>query len=175
MKSSLFFLIALTALAGCASRPPVVAAKAVDLPRYMGDWFVIANIPYWGEKDCFSSLERYRLQPDGLVDTQFMARKRSFDGPEYLVKSVARVTDRENNSRWDVLFLGGLIKVKLIILHVAPDYRFAVVTTPDRKLAWIFSRKTSLSARDYESAVNILKTSGIDTSRLMLVPQKPAL
>lgn len=139
----------------------------------MGDWYVIANIPYWGEKNCYGSLERYRLLPDGLIDTRFIARKGGFYGRKYLVKSVARVTDPVNNSQWEVLFLGGIFKVRLTILDVAPDYRYAVVVTPDRKLAWIFSRKPTLSPGDYAAAVEVLKANDIKVERLELVPQVP--
>lgn len=166
-------LLLLAALTGCATRPPVVPAPAVDLPRYMGDWFVIANIPYWAEKDCYGSIERYRLQPDGLIDTTFLANKGGFKGKEIKAKSVARVTDKQTNARWQVLFLGGLIKVPLVILDVTPDYRSAVVVTPDRKLAWIFHRDRVMPARDYEAAVAVLKAGGIDVSRLARVPQVP--
>jgi len=166
-------LLLLALLTGCASRPPVVPAPAVDLPRYMGDWFVIANIPYWAEKDCYGSIERYRLQSDGLIDTTFLARKGGFQGKQFEAKSVARVTDKQSNARWQVLFLGGLIKVPLVILDVTPDYRSAVVVTPDRKLAWIFLRDPVMPARDYEAAVAVLKAGGIDVSRLVRVPQVP--
>ena len=46
-------------LAACASTPknpnpradvPVKLAKIDDLPRYMGKWYVIAEIPWFGEK-----------------------------------------------------------------------------------------------------------------------------
>jgi apolipoprotein D and lipocalin family protein len=30
---------------GCAAKPPFKAVDYVDLPRFMGDWWVIAQIP----------------------------------------------------------------------------------------------------------------------------------
>jgi len=166
-------LILLAALTGCATRPAVVPAPSVDLPRYMGDWYVIANIPYWAEKNCYGSIERYRLQPDGLIDTTFLASKGGFQGKKIAAKSVAKVTDKRTNAQWQVLFLGGLIKVPLVILDVTPDYRSAVVVTPDRKLAWIFHREPVMPARDYQAAVEVLKASAIKVDRLALVPQVP--
>lgn len=166
-----FLFLALAALAGCAS--PVVPVTGLDLQRYMGDWHVIANIPYFGEKDCYGSIERYRLLEDGRIDTRFIARKGSFYGRKYLVKSIARVVDKTNNSTWDVLFLGELIKVRLVILDVAPDYRYAVVATPDRRLAWIFCRKPAMPQRDYDAAVEVLETNRINTRKLAPVRQVP--
>ena len=42
-----FLLVAVLLLAGCQStqHPPLALASSVDLARFMGDWYVIANIP----------------------------------------------------------------------------------------------------------------------------------
>ncbi len=58
------------AVAGCASStqkvPAVpVASRAevqVDLPRYMGRWYVIANIPYSAEAGKVGAYTEYRLR-----------------------------------------------------------------------------------------------------------------
>ena len=36
--------------------------KQVDLDRFMGDWYVIANIPTFIEKDAYNAIETYRLE-----------------------------------------------------------------------------------------------------------------
>src|SRR5690349_10889824 len=65
----LFVAAALLALSGCASMGlnsgprPLRPVPYVDLPRYMGGWYVIANIPYFAEKDCHDSVEGYVLRP----------------------------------------------------------------------------------------------------------------
>ena len=54
---------------GCSSvKDPLRTVSHVDLPRYMGDWYVIANIPYFAEKNCYDSIESYALRPDGAID-----------------------------------------------------------------------------------------------------------
>ena len=49
----------LTAIvAGCASTQPAITPVAsVDLPRFMGDWYVIAQIPTYIERKAFDSVE----------------------------------------------------------------------------------------------------------------------
>ena len=42
---SLFMPVVLLVLAACSSLPPIRTATAVDLERFMGDWYVIVNIP----------------------------------------------------------------------------------------------------------------------------------
>jgi apolipoprotein D and lipocalin family protein len=158
---------------GCASAPKnaVRPAPYVDLARFMGDWFVIANIPYFAEKDCYNSLESYRLTPEGKVDTVFTARRGSFDGPLVKAGNVATIDDPGTNARWTANFLGGLVRVRLVVLHVAPDYRYAVLATPDGNLAWIFACTSTLSENDYRSAVVVLQQNGVAIEKLAKVPQ----
>mgnify|MGYP006197199023 CR=1 FL=1 len=55
-------------LSGCQSmddHPPLRLAENVDLQRFMGDWYVIANIPTFIEKGAHNAVESYRLAPDG--------------------------------------------------------------------------------------------------------------
>ena len=175
MKPLLVFLLT-AAISACATRQPIShpapqPAAQVDLQRYMGDWFVVANIPYWAERDCYGSIERYLLLPDGQIKTTFLAHKGGFDGKLMEVKSKARVLNPPNNARWQVAFLGGLAKVRMTILSVAPDYRYAVVATPDRSKAWILSRTRTLPTADYEAAAEVLRKNGIAPSLLRPVPQ----
>src|SRR5688572_24250988 len=68
----LLCLIYAAFLIGCASsKPPLRTVTHVDLPKYMGDWRVIANIPYFAEKDCIDSIESYALRPDGRIANSF--------------------------------------------------------------------------------------------------------
>lgn len=177
MKPLLVLSLAVAALCSCVVRPqpgPALRPAAqVNLDRYMGDWFVVANIPYWAERDCYGSIERYLLLPDGRIKTTFLAHKGGFDGKLFTAKSTARVINPPNNAEWQVAFLGGLAKVPMTILSVAPDYRYAVVATPDRSKAWILSRTRTLPSADYDAAAEVLRKNGIAPSLLRSVPQVP--
>ena len=48
-------------LARAASR--LETAPQVDLPRFMGDWYVIASIPTRFERNIYNAIERYDLRP----------------------------------------------------------------------------------------------------------------
>ena len=57
---------------GCASAKPTIApVEAVDLPRFMGDWYVIAHIPSKQERDAYDAVESYRLDADGRIRTTY--------------------------------------------------------------------------------------------------------
>ena len=61
--------------------PPVTLVQHVDLPRFMGDWYVIANIPTFLEKGAHGAMESYRQDADGAIATTFTFRADAFDGP----------------------------------------------------------------------------------------------
>ncbi len=66
----------------------------------MGGWFVIANIPYFAEKDCFDSVEGYALRADGRIDNKFACRESSFDSPmQPKLKTIATVYDTKSQRR----------------------------------------------------------------------------
>lgn len=81
---SLLPLLALSLFgSGCSSTDtrPLPRPPSVDVPRFMGDWYVIAHIPSWPEREAFDAVESYALKPDGRIQTTFTYRKGSFDAP----------------------------------------------------------------------------------------------
>ena len=61
---------------GCSTQKPMPAVDYVDLKRFMGDWYVIANIPTFVEKNAFNPVESYRLNDDGTIATKFTFKDR---------------------------------------------------------------------------------------------------
>jgi apolipoprotein D and lipocalin family protein len=112
---------------------PLKPVPEVDLARYMGDWYVIANIPYFAEKNCFDSIESYALRADGDIDNWFTCRKHSFDAPmKRRATARAVVDDPVSNARWHVKFFK-IISVKYVILELDRNYQWVVVGHPSRK------------------------------------------
>ena len=65
--------VAALLIAGCAvsPTPKIPPAPQVDLQRFMGDWYVIGNIPTRPERNAFNAVESYSLNPDGSIDPGF--------------------------------------------------------------------------------------------------------
>jgi apolipoprotein D and lipocalin family protein len=103
--SALILVTVMVVATGCASvDEPLRTVPHVDLPRYMGDWYVIGEIPYFAEKDCIDSIESYALRPDGDIDNWFTCRKKTFDAPmKRKVTTVAKVKDKTTNAEWRVI------------------------------------------------------------------------
>src|SRR5690349_11444018 len=82
MNKKLVLILFAGAWLGCsaARHPPIHTMAHVDLERFMGDWYVIANIPTSTEKDAYNAVESYRLDADGSIATTFTFRRGSFEG-----------------------------------------------------------------------------------------------
>jgi len=169
-------IAALASLAlGCASmKQPLQTVPHVNLSRYMGDWYVIANIPYFAEKNCYDSIESYALRTDGKIDNWFQCRKKSFDAPlERKATALATVEDTSSNAVWSVRFFG-FISVKYLILDLDSNYQWVAVGHPSRRYGWIMSRSKTLDEATYQAILGRLAAQGYDTSKFKKVPQQPA-
>ncbi len=63
-------LASLMLLCGCmtTSKPaPLRTVNHVDLPRFMGDWYVIGTIPWMVEKNNVGTMDIYKMRPDGRI------------------------------------------------------------------------------------------------------------
>lgn len=175
----LLLLPALLILSACSSMkksadlPPLKPVAHVDLPRYMGDWFVYSHIPYALEKGKVGTLDRYALRPDGKIDNIFLFRKGSLDAPLQSWNGIAWVTDKTTNAEWRVQFVWPL-RVPYLIIDLDKDYQWSVIGYPNRKLAWVLSRQPTLDPETYTGILKRLAAQGYDTSLLKLVPQLPA-
>jgi apolipoprotein D and lipocalin family protein len=168
-------LLLAAALAGCSSapQPPLALAGKVDLPRFMGDWYVIASIPTFLEKEAWDAVESYRLAPDGRIETTFTFRAGGFEGERKRYAPRATVADPASNAVWRMQFLWPF-EADFRIVHVAPDYSRTVIGREKRDHAWIMARSPSLPDADYEALVALLRAQGYDTSKLRKVPQRPS-
>lgn len=158
---------------GCASvKQPLRTVPHVDIPRYMGDWYVIGEIPYFAEKGCVDSIESYALRADGNIDNWFTCRKKSFDAPmKRKVTTIAKITDKTSNAVWSVKFFK-VISVKYLVLDLDPDYQWVAVGHPSRNYGWIMARSKTLAEPTYQAILNRLGDQGYDTSKFEKVPQQ---
>ncbi len=167
----LLFFAAL--ISGCATQTaPLRTVQHVDLKRYMGDWRVISNIPYFAEKGRVDSVESYALRPDGRIDNWFVSRKGTFAAPQQRVDALAWVHNRETNAEWRVRFLG-FVTVEYLIIDLDPQYRWTVVGHPSRNYGWIMARGKTLPEKTRGEIMARLVAQGYDPARFVMVPQIP--
>jgi apolipoprotein D and lipocalin family protein len=169
----ILFAVAALALAGCSSvpRPPVPVVQYVDLERFMGDWYVIASIPTYIERDAWNAVESYKLDPDGTVATTFTFRAGGYDGPERRYTPRGFVVDRTSNAVWGMQFVWP-IKADYRIAYLSDDYGQTVIARDARDYVWIMARSPQLSEADYARLTGFVADMGYDLSKLRTVPQR---
>lgn len=168
-------LVLLTAQ-GCAMlgpTKPLPTVDRVDLDRYMGQWYVIANIPYFGERGNVAGRAIYRPREDGRMDDIYIYRKGSFEAPEEQMEGVAWVVDTDSNAQWKVRFYWPL-SFGYYIVGLDEDYQWSMVGHPTRNYAWIMAREPVMDEDLYQSLLERFETLGYDASRLLKVPQQPS-
>lgn len=160
-----------TGLTACASRPPTIAPVAdVDVKRFMGDWYVIASIPTWIERNAFNARESYALRADGKIQTTFEYRDGSFEAPVKTMRPVGRVRPGTQGAVWGMEFVWP-IEAEYVIVDLDPDYRLTIIGRSERDYAWIMARAPQISEQDYAAAVRRLEALGYSTQKLRKVPQ----
>ncbi len=172
MRTTLLAAAALV-LAGCQSvpHPPIALAKQVDLQRFMGDWYVIANIPTFLEKGAHNAVESYRLAEDGTIETTFTFRAGSFDGEPKRYTPRGFVIDRASNAVWGMQFLWP-IKADFRIIYLTDDYSQTVIGREKRDYVWIMARTPTIPEADYQGILAFLAAQGYDIRRIEKVPQR---
>jgi apolipoprotein D and lipocalin family protein len=171
LNSTLISLCAL--LGGCASHglPPVATVPQVDLPRFMGDWYVIACIPTAIETQAYNAIESYRLDEDGTIDTTFTFRKGGFDGPKKEYNPRGFVVENSGNALWGMQFILP-IKADFRIAWLAPDYSSTVIARNARDYVWIMARTPTISDEHYKELTTFVESLGYDLKKLRKVPQQ---
>jgi apolipoprotein D and lipocalin family protein len=152
--------------------PPLDSVSEVDLTRYVGTWYEIANFPQWFQRGCTGTTATYALRDDGEIDVLNQCREDSLDGEIRSKLGRARITDRTTNSELQVSFFRPFWGDYWII-ELDEDYQYAVVGHPGRDYLWILSRTPTMVDSTYRGILERLETRGYDISRLVVTQQSP--
>lgn len=155
----------------CRQGPPIRMAEQVNLDLFMGDWYVIANIPTFIEKGAHNAVESYIRTSDRVIDTRFSFNKDSFTGPKKEYNPTGFVTDDPSNAKWKMQFLWPF-KSEYIIVYVDPAYEYTIIGRTKRDYVWIMAREPHVSARELERLIQTAVEEGYDRSLIQLVPQQ---
>lgn len=151
-------------------------APSVDLERYLGTWYEIARLPMRHEPPDYRDITAtYALQEDGKV----RVANRAIDGEGEPQESVGEATPvrGSHNSKLEVSFLpDGLrwipfTKGDYWILRVDPDYRVALVGSPDRKYLWLLAREPRIDSATRLEFLATAQARGFELDELIDTPQ----
>ena len=164
--------LTVTACAGVEHRDSLPTVASVNLARYAGTWYEIARLPMWFQRHCVDSKAIYTSRSDGRigVHNECVTDRGGVDQAE----GVATVIDPNTNARLTVVFdnffarlFGSSREGNYWILALDPEYRTAMVGTPDRRFLWILSRAPQLDAATYQRLVEQAKRLGFPTTDLI--------
>ena len=169
----LYMTLTGTALLGAcaASQPEMPVVDNVDIERFMGDWYVIANIPTFLEKGAHNAVETYKQNADGTIATRFAYRKDSFDGKlkEYHPKGF--IVDKESNAVWGMRFIWP-IKADYRIVYLEDDYSITIIGRQKRDFVWIMARQPQISEAEYARLIEFVASLGYPAAAIERVPQR---
>lgn len=148
----------------------IETVKQVDLPRFMGDWYVIAVIPTVIETESYNAIENYKLNSDATIATTFTFNKGASDGPVKTYHPKGFVKPNTGNAVWGMQFIWP-IKAEYLITYLDPDYQRTIIARNARDYVWIMARTPQITDAHYKDMVNLITGYGYDVSKLRKVPQ----
>lgn len=166
------FFIFFIFMAGCSmqqTKVPIV--KEVDISKFMGDWYVIAHIPTFIEKNAFNAVESYSLNQDGTVSTIFTFNEDSFDGLKKVYKPKGFIVEGTGNAEWGMQFIWP-IKAQYKISYLDSNYENTIIARDALDYVWLMSRDKNMSHENIVKFTEIIKSMGYSTEYLRMVPQQ---
>jgi apolipoprotein D and lipocalin family protein len=173
MKKTLIILFIFLGLFGIASNSvlaesslkPMPVVDYVDLDRFMGDWYVIATIPTFLERDAYNPIETYKRDSDGSIATTFTFNKGSLNGPTKIYRPRGFVKDKRTNAIWGMQFVWP-IKADYRIVYLDDNYQQTIIGRNSRDYVWIMARTSTISQQDYSNLGELVDSLGYDLDDL---------
>ncbi|MDB6071359.1 MAG: hypothetical protein JWL81_2530 [Verrucomicrobiales bacterium] len=161
-----------------ADHPPLPTVARVDLKRYSGMWHEVSRLPNRFQKSCLRSTAEYTPLPGGTVQVRNTCYKAK--GRTGGITGTATPVPGSNNARLRVKF-GGFAALAPVpedgnywIIALDPQYRWAMVGTPDRKFLWMLARQPQLPFPVYRQLKQQASDLGFDVGKLIPEDKAPA-
>ena len=143
------------------------AVSNVDLDRFMGRWYVIANIPTFAERQAVNPVEHYRLNDNGTIETTFTFNKKHTNGPEKTLRMKGFPNDEPNNGIWHMQWIWP-IRADYRIAYLDDDYQLTIIGRNKRDYLWLMARSPDISEEKLERLINVAIDLGYDRNKIQL-------
>ena len=164
-------ILPVAALTACSATTPVRTVSHVDIDRFMGDWYVIANIPTYIEKQAYNPVENYTRINDREIATTFTFNKGAFDGPLKTYTPRGYISDDPSNAIWGMQFIWP-IKADYRVVYLDEEYTQTVIGRNKLDYVWIMARTPQISDADYQEILSFIARLGYDITKVRLAPQQ---
>lgn len=146
-------------------------AEHVPMPAIdalMGDWYVAARVPWFGERGRVAS--RLHLRAEG--DTRIVIERAWRDGFGEPLDTDATTARRDgSNDRVWKLRAWRVLPARLRVLEAAEDGSWLLLDAEERNHAWILTRAQVVTDEAYLELERRVRGHGVNTDRLRRVPQ----
>ena len=163
-------LIILLSACGSQNLKPINTVAYVDLDKFMGDWYVIANIPTFIETDAFNAIETYKMNSDGTIATTFTFAEGAADGKRKQYNPTGFIVDTESNALWDMQFIWPF-KAEYRVIYLDDNYQTTIIGRSKRDYVWLMSRQPDMDETTYRSLLAFIESQGYDINKVQKVPQ----
>ena len=160
--------IAAVAVAGCVSVPKVDNAPvaALDLSRYLGEWYEIARFDHSFERGVEQAKANYTQNADGTIKVVNSGVK---DGKPKTAVGKGKRTETPALLR--VSFFGPFY-ADYRVMMIDEDYTYALVGSGSADYLWMLSRTHILPDATKSELLSEAKRRGYDTDKLIWVKQE---
>ena len=171
MRRVLIGLAFVLPLYACSNHAPMQTVDYVDLDRFMGDWYVVANIPTFLEEGAHNAIETYAYNDDGSIDTTFTFYDGGFDGELKKYNPTGFIKDKKTNALWGMQFIWP-IKADYRVVYLDEDYSTTIIGREARDYVWVMARSPYLTDEEFGQLAQFIESIGYDRNKLQRVPQK---
>ena len=164
------FAFVLATVSAHALPKGAAAIEELDITRYAGKWFEIARMDFVFERGLINTTAEYSLADNGkiqVVNRGYNPKRDKWKKAE----GKARFRTAAKNGELEVSFFGPFYG-EYNIIALDADYRYALVVGNDAKYMWILSRERTLPEDVKDEYLEIARSIGVDTDKLIWVEQK---
>ena len=163
--------VVLLVVSACKTAEPMPVVDAVDLDRFMGDWYVIANIPTFIETDAYNPVETYHLNADGTVATTSAFNEGEFSGERKEYNPKGFVVEGTGNAIWGMQFIWPF-KADYRIVYLDDNYEQTIIGRNARDYVWVMARTPQISDADYSELISVVESLGYELTNLRKSPHE---
>ena len=175
-------LITLVAAAFACSfaNADVKPVEKFDIDRYQGTWVEIAAIPQFFQRKCVRDTRAtYTAAEPPLIRVENVCTRS--DGGREMVEGRARRVDADVPAKLEVTFFELFGEYRFWVsggywvIALDPNYQWAVVGHPSRRLGWVLARERRLSPVALAEVIGRIKSQGYDACEFVMTPQTGGL
>lgn len=173
MKKILLMLLFVSFFGSCSFRGTkeisMEPVQEFQIEKYLGQWYEIARLPNWFEKDLINVTATYEFLNNGKVKVTnegYNTRKKKYSK----VTGMARFAGPQHIGHLKVTFFWPFYADYKIIELDRERYRYALVASSSKYL-WILSKSPQLDEKTTDMLVNKAELFGFEVGKLYFTPQ----